>query len=75
MIGGLIAAACGLIDWFVSNDTRAKRMGLMHAGINVAVVVVCGLFWRDETVLALGLVAGWLRGELVDRSGALPRAH
>lgn len=42
VIGGLLAAAFGLLDWLaVPRGTRAKSIGLMHGGGNVIVV---GLF-------------------------------
>jgi uncharacterized membrane protein len=40
--GGLLAAVFGLVDWTkIPKATRAKRLGLLHAGLNVVVV---GLF-------------------------------
>jgi uncharacterized membrane protein len=86
-VGGLLAAVFGLIDWLaIPAGTRAKRIGLLHGGSNVVVVVIFGLVWlmRGNTIgtvpttnlfllevvgLALGSVAGWLGGELVDRLG------
>src|SRR6188508_3189381 len=42
IIGGLLAAIFGLIDWLaIPSDTRAKRIGLLHGGGNVVIV---GLF-------------------------------
>ena len=87
ILGGLLAAVFGLIDWLaIPSGTRAKRIGLLHGGANVVVVLLFGLVWlmRGETpshaattlamgmevaALALGAVAGWLGGELVDRLG------
>jgi uncharacterized membrane protein len=87
VVGGLLAAVFGLIDWLaIPAGTRAKRIGLLHGGSNVVVVVIFALVWlmRGNTVdavpttnlfllevvgLALGSVAGWLGGELVDRLG------
>jgi len=87
LVGGLLAAVFGLIDWFaIPAGTRAKRIGLLHGGSNVVVVVMFALVWlmrgdRPDTApttnlfllevvaLALGSVAGWLGGELVDRLG------
>jgi uncharacterized membrane protein len=86
VIGGLVAAVPGLVDFLaIPNNTRAKRMGLMHG---VGNVIATGLFaasWlarRDNpgypSRTALGLsaagtglsvVTGWLGGELVDRLG------
>jgi uncharacterized membrane protein len=37
--GGLLAAVFGLIDWLaIPSGTRAKRIGLLHGGLNVVVV-------------------------------------
>src|SRR5215510_6854174 len=87
IIGGLLAAVFGLIDWLaIPAGTRAKRIGLLHGGANVIVVLGFALVWwlRNEApevgatttqfaieiiALALGAVAGWLGGELVDRLG------
>jgi uncharacterized membrane protein len=87
VIGGLLAAVFGLVDWLaIPSGTRAKRIGLLHGGSNVVVVGAFTLVWwmRSSAVdaapttavfllevaaLALGSVAGWLGGELVDRLG------
>lgn len=86
VISGLIAAVFGLIDFLaIPNGTRAKRVGLMHGGGNVVVVVLFAASWllrrglpADPSTLAiilsaagaaLGGVTGWLGGELVDRLG------
>jgi uncharacterized membrane protein len=87
VVGGLLAAVFGAIDWFaIPVGTRAKRIGLLHGGSNVVVVLIFAVVWlmRGETpdtapttnlfllevvALALGSVAGWLGGELVDRLG------
>ena len=87
IIGGLVAAVFGLIDWLaIPSGTRAKRIGLMHAGSNVLMLGLFTLTWLDRFVttdhlpstynllleggaLAIGMVAGWLGGELVDRLG------
>lgn len=87
IVGGLLAAVFGLIDWFaIPSGTRAKRIGLLHGGSNVVVVLIFAVVWlmRGNTpdgtpttnllllevvALALGGVAGWLGGELVDRLG------
>ena len=42
VIGGLLAAVFGLLDWLaIPKDTRARRLGLVHG---VGNVVVTGLF-------------------------------
>jgi len=85
ILGGLLAAVFGLIDWLaIPSGTRAKRIGLLHGASNVFVVLAFALAWwiRSNTfdaaptvtvfvlqlaALALGAVAAWLGGELVDR--------
>lgn len=86
IIGGLCAAVFGLLDWFaIPSGTRAKRIGLLHGGANVIVVLLFIISWfirrgGDEIAsgsalvfsfiaIVLGLVGGWLGGELVDRLG------
>jgi uncharacterized membrane protein len=55
LVGGLLAAVFGLLDWLaIPSDTRAKRVGAWHGGGNLVVV---GLF-----------VAAWyLRSTTTDR--------
>jgi uncharacterized membrane protein len=83
---GLLAAVFGFIDWTsIPSGTRAKRIGALHGGGNVVVVLLflgsC-LLRQDapgapETTaivlsalaVLLALVTGWLGGELVDRLG------
>jgi uncharacterized membrane protein len=86
VIGGLAAAFFGLIDFFaIPGGTRAKRVGLLHAGVNVVAIVLFALSWvlrRDDpaapeqgamvislVALLIAAVGGWLGGELVDRLG------
>jgi uncharacterized membrane protein len=85
IVGGLLAAPFGLIDWTkIPGGTRAKRVGLLHAGANVLVLLLFAGSWllrvdpRAPGALALALsfaggalsaVSGWLGGELVDRMG------
>jgi uncharacterized membrane protein len=74
------------VDWVaIPNGTRAKRIGLLHAGTNVTVVVLFALSWLlrrgsaevpssaaltlSFLAILLALVGGWLGGELVDRLG------
>jgi uncharacterized membrane protein len=41
ILGGLLAAVFGFIDWLAIPDgTRAKRIGLWHGGTNVVVVAL-----------------------------------
>src|SRR5215203_5577797 len=86
ILSGLIAAPFGLIDWLaIPGGTRAKRIGLLHGGGNVVVLLLFTLTWfsrRDlpsapsglevglsAVAVLLALVTGWLGGELVDRLG------
>lgn len=51
--GGLLAAVFGLVDWLgIPSRTRAKRIGLWHAGTNVTVVGLFVVAWllRTRTV-------------------------
>lgn len=46
IIGGLLAAIFGLIDWLaIPGGTRAKTVGLWHGSGNVVVVVLFILSW------------------------------
>jgi uncharacterized membrane protein len=46
VIGGLLAAIFGLIDWLaVPSGTRAKQVGLWHGGGNVVVVLLFAISW------------------------------
>ena len=46
VIGGLVAAVFGLIDWLgIPNGTRAKSIGLVHGLTNVVVVVLFIVSW------------------------------
>lgn len=86
VLGGLLAAVFGLVDWLaIPQRTRAKEIGLWHAGANVTVVVLFIISWflrlpdpahpgAAAIVLSflgvgIGAVGGWLGGELVDRLG------
>ena len=56
IVGGLLAAVFGLIDWLaIPSGTRAKRIGLLHGGANVAVVAMFAIVWlarRDAPEIA-----------------------
>jgi uncharacterized membrane protein len=52
VIGGLLAAVFGLVDWLaIPTGTRAKRIGLLHGGSNVLVVSAFAFAWwsRSQT--------------------------
>lgn len=49
ILGGLLAAAFGFIDWLaIPSRTRAKRIGLFHGGLNVAMVLTFAVVWLDR---------------------------
>jgi uncharacterized membrane protein len=46
IIGGLLAAVFGLIDWLaIPSKTRAKTIGLYHGLVNVVVVLLFAVSW------------------------------
>lgn len=46
IVGGLLAAIFGFIDWLnIPKDTRAKRIGLLHGGGNIVVVTLFAISW------------------------------
>ncbi len=83
LVGGLVAAPFGFVDWrAIPEGTRAKRIGALHGGGNVVVLLLFALSFvlrdRDyapglgESIWAfagagVALVTAWLGGELVDR--------
>jgi len=53
VVGGLLAAVFGLIDWLaIPANTRAKRIGLFHGVANVVVVALFSVVWlmRASTI-------------------------
>jgi uncharacterized membrane protein len=79
IVGAVLAAVPGLIDFFSITDAKAGRVGIAHMVANLVALVIFGasfwLRWIDTVgflpaafsiagLLALG-VAGWLGGELV----------
>ena len=56
IVGGLLAAVFGLIDWLaVPAGTRAKRIGLLHGSTMVVVVALFAFVW-------------WTRSNAIDPS-------
>jgi uncharacterized membrane protein len=46
MLGGLLAALPGLVDWVaIPKNTRAKAIGLWHGAGNIAVVLLFAISW------------------------------
>lgn len=57
IIGGLLAAVPGVVDWLgIPRNTRARRIGLIHGVGNVAVLALFALSWltRRHDPSALG---------------------
>ena len=62
IVGGLIAAPFGTIDWLaIPSGTRAKTIGLLHGGSNlIAILLFAGSWWlrndlpeRPETMASI----------------------
>ena len=85
IVGALIAAPFGLIDWLaIPRGTRARKIGRLH-GLGNGVVSLLflgswllrssGVYPGDVALtlsfagIALALITGWLGGELVSRLG------
>jgi uncharacterized membrane protein len=86
LMGGVLAAATGLADWMgIPTGTRARAVGVRHAVLNVAVMVLFIVSWLGRVGSAdhapgwwvwlevIGVVvagaSAWLGGELVNRHG------
>jgi len=84
IIGGLLSAVFGLVDWLaIPSGTRAKRIGLWPGGGNVIVTVLFIVSWFLRrpapenpgvsafvlSFIAVALALVTLGGELVDRLG------
>lgn len=68
LIGGVVAAVPGLVDWLaIPQQTRAKRIGLYHAVGNDIVLILFAVSWwwrrsapnhaPDRLALALSIIA------------------
>jgi uncharacterized membrane protein len=86
LVGGALAAIFGAIDLLaIPSNTRAKRIGVLHGLINVAMMLLfaVSLLLRYQspefpptnalvfsfTGAVLAALGGWLGGELVERLG------
>jgi uncharacterized membrane protein len=74
VIGGVVAAVPGLIDWLgVPANTRAKQVGRLHLIVNVAVLALFAMSWlvrwnaddRQPTSTAIALGAVGLAGSFL----------
>ncbi|MBY8874878.1 DUF2231 domain-containing protein [Micromonospora sp. PLK6-60] len=78
ILGGLLAAVFGLIDWLaVPAGTRAKRIGAVHGAGNVVVVLLFALSWLLRRAAdnwdpsAFALILGFVGVVLVGVTGWL----
>jgi len=80
IIGALLAAIPGLVDFLSLTDTRARRIGAAHLALNLLIVALfaANLFWRTRSpagvpgpvwlsagAVVLLVISGWLGGEMV----------
>ena len=85
IVGALVAAPFGLIDWLgIPRNTRARRIGAMHGLGNGLVALLFLASWLQRhpdqpaptlalllsfAAALLSLLTAWLGGELVSRLG------
>ena len=68
IVGGLVAAPFGTIDWFsIPRNTRAKSVGLAHRVGNVIVLILFACSWQlrhdvPETPSVVALVLSYCAG-------------
>lgn len=67
IIGGLLAAVFGLIDWLaIPAGTRAKRIGILHASSNVlAILGFAVVFWTRYSSGQLATTTGLFAVEVI----------
>jgi uncharacterized membrane protein len=80
VIGAVVAAVPGVVDFFSITDPRAGRIGLAHLAINVVLICLFSANAWIRTLVAPGspltfvlsivgvsalVVSGWLGGEMV----------
>lgn len=65
--GGLLAAVFGLIDWLaIPANTRAKRIGLLHASSNVlAILAFAFVAWQRYASAELATTSGLFIVEVI----------
>ncbi|SOJ52715.1 hypothetical protein MSIMFB_00225 [Mycobacterium simulans] len=60
IIGGLVAAPFGWVDWFkIPAGTRAKRIGLLHGLVNGVVLVLFAVSWLFRSCAESWVPNGW----------------
>lgn len=90
IVGALLAAVPGLLDFLALHDPRERRVGALHMILNLAIVALQVInFWlrgQESTgpaiptllsVIAVAalLVSGWLGGQLVHVLGVTQPHH
>ncbi|HEU4420933.1 MAG TPA: DUF2231 domain-containing protein [Pilimelia sp.] len=61
LIGGLLAAPAGLVDFLgIPAGTRAKRVGAMHGLVNAGVMVLFAVVWLARMGTDDHTAGGWL---------------
>ena len=91
IVGALLAAVPGLLDFLGLREPRERRIGAIHLGLNLAIVAIQAInFWLrsqpDATEARLPLlisvvavaalvVSGWLGGQLVHVFGVTQPHH
>jgi uncharacterized membrane protein len=90
VVGALLAAVPGLLDFLGLHEPRERRVGTMHLVLNLTIVAVQAVnFWlRSEAAVAPSLpilisvvaiaamvVSGWLGGHLVHVLGVTQPHH
>jgi uncharacterized membrane protein len=61
LIGGVLAAAAGLVDYVaIPRGTRAKRVATAHALLNVAVLALFAVSWSIRRPSEGRAAGGWL---------------
>jgi uncharacterized membrane protein len=90
IIGALLAAVPGLLDFVGLHEPRERRVGLMHMILNLAIVALQAInFWlrtqestRPSIPMSLSIIAvaalfvsGWLGGQLVHVLGVTQPHH
>lgn len=74
-VTGIVAALLGAIDFFTIDRARANVAGWIHAGVNVAAVILAGVnIWLrldayGESILWAGLILSLLTAALLGAGG------
>jgi uncharacterized membrane protein len=91
IVGALLAAVPGLLDFLGLHEPRERRVGMIHLILNLSIVAIQAInFWlRSEPDVSVGnlpvllslvaiavlVVSGWLGGQLVHVFGVTQPHH